>query len=410
MRVLLKQSRPSSMAAQSGFTSFQEAIGALLDKHEMRPDSTKLFVPIAKEREFPNVHDVDQFKRQAESMASEGGIEIRRIPKSGPCGPIKQFKLLDPGPLYALLGREPISNQVENTIEELMESDHGIPPDFMDLVGVAKSNWSNGRSWHGIPVNDTVTLTKLIRIADGIRRSVQGDGMDMRTFSRKVCGDSKALERNRATVLNLLNAIQFDYEKADKPEDTLRGLGIEKFLQPVMIAGPLYIDGMRISDALPYFGIPGGSIDRIDITLMRPHVKAVLTIENFASFNRQVTEVADRSVLTIYTGGFPSKSVTRLLTSLANELSENVEFLHWGDIDMAGARIADLIWRTVDRPMRLHLMDVDLAVRLGSKAAAEVMPSFSVESPSHTLARCLSRSKGNVWTLEQEELEPKSVL
>lgn len=410
MQVLLNQSRLSSMAAQSGFTSFQEAIGALLDKHEKRPDSTKLFVPIANERQFPNVHDVDQFKRQAEAMALEGGIEIRRMPKSGTSGPIKQFKLLNPEPLYALLGREPIAYQVENTIEELMESDHGIPSDFLDLVTAIKSNWSKGRSWHGIPVNDTATLTKLIRIANGIRQSIQGDGMDMRTFSRKVCGDSKALERNRGTVLRLLDEVQFDHEKADKLEDTLRGLGIEKFLQPVMIAGPVFLDGMPIGDTLPYVGIPGGSIDRIEINLMRPHVAAVLTIENFASFNRQVTEVVDPSVLTIYTGGFPSRSVSRLLRLLARELSENVEFLHWGDIDMAGARIADLIWRTVERPMRLHLMDYDLAVKLGSKAIAEEMPSISVDSPSRTLAKCLSGSNGIVWTLEQEELEPRPVL
>lgn len=65
---------------------------------------------------------------------------------------------------------------------------------------------------------------------------------------------------------------------------------------------------------------------------------AILTIENYASFNRQVREIEDGSLI-VYTGGFPAAGVIELLSNVLATVPAVVPFLHWGDVDAGGVRI-----------------------------------------------------------------------
>lgn len=69
---------------------------------------------------------------------------------------------------------------------------------------------------------------------------------------------------------------------------------------------------------------------------IRPKRQPILTIENYASFNRQVREIEDGS-LVVYTGGFPAMGVVELLAKVLPTVPADVGFLHWGDVDAGRA-------------------------------------------------------------------------
>ncbi|WP_283807332.1 Wadjet anti-phage system protein JetD domain-containing protein [Bradyrhizobium sp. Tv2a-2] len=87
-------------------------------------------------------------------------------------------------------------------------------------------------------------------------------------------------------------------------------IGLERFSHPVHFRGPVTVEGGsgRLIDgrAKPFASIHPETLSQLSI-LERP--MAVLTIENYASFNRQVREIEDGS-LVVYIGGFPAAGVT----------------------------------------------------------------------------------------------------
>jgi hypothetical protein len=134
----------------------------------------------------------------------------------------------------------------------------------------------------------------------------------------------------------------------------------------------------------------------------------VLTIENYASFNRHVRETSD-GALVVYVGGFPSAAVTDLLKRLSKEIGD-LPFLHWGDIDSGGLRIFSYIEGIVARPLRPHLMARELAERYGRPCEPDdtLAPIAKSESAIADLARWLAHGP-DPRTLEQEALDPAPV-
>ncbi len=94
-----------------------------------------------------------------------------------------------------------------------------------------------------------------------------------------------------------------------------------------------------------------------------PRSRAVLTIENYASFNRHVRETSD-GALTVYVGGLLSVVVAALLKRLSREIVD-VPFLHWGDIDGGVLRIFRHVEECVARPLQPHPMTRKLAEQYG---------------------------------------------
>jgi hypothetical protein len=137
---------------------------------------------------------------------------------------------------------------------------------------------------------------------------------------------------------------------------------------------------------------------------------AVLTIENFASFNRQVREVDD-GALVVYTGGFPSAGVIDMLTGLLNAVDPDVPFFHWGDIDPGGVRIFRLLEESLPRSPLPHLMDRLLAEAHGKPAAPDrtLAAIAATSSAISDLADWLAHGD-TIWHLEQEALDPAAAV
>jgi len=63
----------------------------------------------------------------------------------------------------------------------------------------------------------------------------------------------------------------------------------------------------------------------------------MLTIENFASFNRHIIEAdPGRLGTTIYVGGYSSLVTQEALRTLADAVPPDTPIFHWSDIDPDG--------------------------------------------------------------------------
>lgn len=173
----------------------------------------------------------------------------------------------------------------------------------------------------------------------------------MRTFSNYACGDSKVVERSMTHLAQALRR-RFDLS-AVKPRDVLSSLGIEKFLQPVLLRGYVELPQGAQVMAHPYLGLPPDWAD--EFRLVQPP-SYVLVIENLASFNRHAREVLDGGAL-VFSGGFPSRATLTAIRRLDATLPVDVPFFHWDDTDPHGFLIHRHIAAALGRRLETHMME-----------------------------------------------------
>lgn len=106
----------------------------------------------------------------------------------------------------------------------------------------------------------------------------------------------------------------------------------------VLTAGGMTLDGLdypsRLAEKNQAIYL---SLQNLVHPRLAPGVEGILTIENEAPFLGAMAEGLHRRWLLLATGGFPNRAVVRLLKSV---LPLGGTWLHWGDTDLAGVRIA----------------------------------------------------------------------
>jgi hypothetical protein len=136
----------------------------------------------------------------------------------------------------------------------------------------------------------------------------------------------------------------------------------------------------------------------------------LLSVENYASFNRYVREIDDGG-LVIYTGGFPSSGMVDVLKSLLGAMDISLPFFHWGDIDPGGLRIFRFLEESLSRRPQPYLMERTVAESYGKPASHDLSLSAIAKSDSALagLAEWLAYGS-DIKHLEQEALDPISPL
>jgi hypothetical protein len=169
------------------------------------------------------------------------------------------------------------------------------------------------------------------------------------------------------------------------------------------VTGPagVLVDG----NVKPFASVHPDMLSQLAVLVTPP---AILTIENYASFNRQVREIEDGS-LVVYTGGFPSAGVVELLSKVLRALPADVPFFHWGDIDAGGLRIFRYLEENLPKGPLPYRMTRDLAISHGQPADPDASLGSIARSDSGVsqLAEWLAFGP-DVRHLEQEALEPQS--
>ena len=150
-----------------------------------------------------------------------------------------------------------------------------------------------------------------------------------RDFSVKVFKDSKAFEKIRPKVVNLL----FEYGDFPEKDQVLETLNIVKNPTHVHFkgAGYMVLSGQTIDFSSFKSDIALSSSLLEDVESIKITGKTVMTIENLTSFHTAKRE----GVFIIYLGGFHNK-VRRAFIKKIQEGNPEVSFYHFGDIDAGG--------------------------------------------------------------------------
>jgi len=269
--------------------------------------------------------------------AEQAGAVILEWGRGTAVQDLKRLRLKDPDRLAQWLGITRAGNHAEviaRSVEPLLAD---APVWLSDAFAQGLKRWRRGEKALQIAHGDPDEAWTLFRIAVAVVNGEQ-DGLDLRRFSVRLLGDSKAVERRLNPLAKLLrnNPTWVDI---DKDDELFRALGLEKFPPPVLIKGPLRLslDGtaLDLTELRPFVGL---SPDRIAALQPSATIPYLLSIENLASFQRHVREIEDDAIV-VYTAGFPAPALVQLLGILDRALPPACPVLHWGDRDIGGLRI-----------------------------------------------------------------------
>ena len=309
--------------------------------------------------------------------------------------------LADPARLYAYLDRSPPEVGLSSALSRLASLKPGTEVGKA-LAAHIGERWTAGRPALALTPADLDQAMGLVAAADAAFTELPAGRLPLRTRSARLLGESKALERSLSKLLAFLKQTG-RVDSGLTRDEALQALGLEKYPQPLLVAGPLVVRGVPVAD-WTYVGLPPDAGDDFEIS---GTVRSVLTIENLESFNRHVRECRELGDAVIYTGGFPSAGVVSMLSRLI-ALSNVPCVWHWGDIDAGGVKIAAYLERSLPVPIMPHLMTPELATAYGK--AAPTLTNLSQIPPASALAELAAYLSSNAahW-LEQEVLDPTPV-
>lgn len=174
-----------------------------------------------------------------------------------------------------------------------------------------------------------------------------------RNFSKKVFNDSKLFEKIENKVLKIIR--EFTNEDIDDNDELLSFYHLVKTPTFAYIKGKLTIKVKNQVIDLSKYGheIALSSNALLDFDIMGVSTKKVITIENlttFVSFNNP-------EYVIVYLGGFHN-SVKRKLLSKIYEYNTEIEFFHFGDIDVGGLLIFEDLVSKTNIQFSPYMMDI----------------------------------------------------
>lgn len=198
--------------------------------------------------------------------------------------------------------------------------------------------------------NNTMEFNNILLAVDEVFKIEQE--IYERDFSVKVFKDSKAFEKVRPKVVNLL----FDYGDFPEKDQVLETLNIVKNPTHVHFkgAGQMILSGQTIDLSCFKSDIALSSLLLEDVESIEITGKSVMTIENLTSFHTAKIE----DVFIVYLGGFHNK-VRREFIKKIQEGNPEVSFYHFGDIDAGGFYILQHLKNKTEIDFKPYKMDIE---------------------------------------------------
>ncbi len=377
----------------------RDILGILLDRVERVPDRTRQPAERAP-ADFPSAAERAAFDRLLADAERQGAISV--VKGRGEARHLtERIRLQDATRLYEFLGRVPALERARVAVSQLRESatpKHDVAARARETVA---EGWLRGERPFSIGFEQADQAVEFIAALDAVLARDAMDRRDLRTYSGQVTGSTKLLERYASRIVSFLKQVgKLDADLSDN--EAMASLGLEKFSQPVLIAGPVRLSGVDFAN-LVYVGLPPEQAPAIEPA---GAIRSILTIENLASFNRHVREAMQVNDVAVYTGGFPSRAVAAALVAISRWPGIS-HIHHWGDIDEGGLRIALHLTSLLPIPVLPHLMNPALARLHGTPAKASRKIDLPANHPWQSLATFLGRDDARF--LEQEKIDPEPI-
>jgi Uncharacterized protein conserved in bacteria C-term(DUF2220)/Uncharacterized protein conserved in bacteria N-term (DUF3322) len=382
-----------------------EFLERLLERSERRPDRSR---PATAAPEYDELSTAQQVGRFHDLMAAAerfGAVEVQRGRRDrGHL--IERVRVRDPELLARHLGRPTAAVTAQRARDEVLPIATSGEAWVVAILDEMTGRWARGEASYRLSATQTDANIEFFTLLASMSRH-EARGLDARTFSFRATNDTKAFDRHSSRIAAVLG-VHLGLPGAT-PDVVWSHVGLERFSHPVHLRGPVAVEGPtgRLVDgnAKPFASIHAEMLPQLSV-LETP--TAILTIENYASFNRQVREIEDGS-LVVYTGGFPSAGVIEFLSKALRAMPADVPFLHWGDIDAGGLRIFRYLEENLPRGPRPHQMSRELANSHGQPADSDASLVSIAKSDSGVSELAHWLAFGNdVRHLEQEALDPQS--
>jgi hypothetical protein len=249
------------------------------------------------------------------------------------------------GDIYALLRRTPRNIQ-HATLEQLLGQQRPEVPWHQSFVDWVRSQLAGGRSLAPLRLDDAEWNADLLRALQALAEL--GAPTLERSFSVRVFGDSKRFAILESAVLRVLR--QHNPAAADYGEDNaalLRAHFLDRVPEYVPLAGPLRIlSGGAELDLAPFqpsLALSASTLRTAEV--LECAADTLISVENSTSFS-ELSLRRSKSTAIIYTGGFASPTVIRLMRQL-RRARPDLLIQHWGDLDAGGLRILAHLRREV---------------------------------------------------------------
>jgi hypothetical protein len=278
------------------------------------------------------------------------------------------------------------------------------------VVEVVLGAWAGGRKVRGCGPEAAPLLADAAHAVQARQADTGGERI-LRRESARLFGSRRSKHLEALTPWLELLVSGDPAATRMEVEHVWSALDLRREPQPLLLAGPgtvLLDDGG--AHVLPRSWL---GFDITALAVLRTGARALLTIENLASFHEAAAMRGAAPVLLLYTGGMPSPSWRRAYARLLAGLSADAVLYHWGDIDEGGFRISVVLAETareagrVLQPWRMsppELPDgIADAAQVPSATVLEAMCRAATRAGWVPLAAAL---RARPLLLEQEALDP----
>ena len=232
-----------------------------------------------------------------------------------------------------------------------------------------------------------------------------------RQFSKEVLHDSKLFEKKyQDKVVTVLDQYSPLVEEGMTADDILRVHGIKTYSQTLEWKGSLIYrigNGSPIDSSVNIFGtvINAQTLEQA-LPSAAPGIRRIMLIENKANYESMDFR---ENTLYIYCHGFFSPKELKFLSALTEIADENIEYLHWGDMDLGGIRIFLYNQRKLFPGLKPYRMDEENYKAAVEGGAGIPLKKEKKEKLQKLDAGCLENLK--MLILENEmEIEQESLL
>ena len=353
----------------------RDILHALLDRHEQPARRNVVRVRLS-EADHPAYFAADDSApRHATNaalrrLADDGALRLRwRKWEEGNWLDAVDLVADQAAALYSLLGRSPRDAQ-DQALCRLLDGETPHPGWHASFLAWARGQLDAHASVAPLDRDDPQLNRDLLRALAALA-DLPSPTLE-RTLSARLFGDSKRLEALRGAIMRVLR--RHDPAAATFGDDdwaVLRAHNLDRAPEYVPVAGPLVLrgavalDGPAIAIGLFQPSVALSAAMLRDAAVASCDARCLVTVENATSFN-ELLLARPPDVLVIYTGGFASPTVIRLLRAIRSARPA-IPALHWGDLDAGGLRILAHL-REQAGPFAPLLMDAPTLAAYGAFA------------------------------------------
>jgi len=355
----------------------KEVLHSLLDKHENRRDygaehkSSRRTLLKVDSRRYPDYYHVSDssfrlmFNAEMQQLEQQGWVNLEWEPFNE--GEFLQRLVLRADALeeiYEVLERTPKNELYHATALMLDDWRQKGPPELQSFYRhVLDRLYRLEAPPSPIKPGDKKELTDLLQGLHAFFEPRKSE-ISKRLLSVRLYGDSKRWEALEKSLVDILKKFCLTEEEASSSHDEiLAERGIVDNPVHINLAGPLVFSTSngKVDLSLFYPDLGLSSEMAKDLNVEECNAKAVVTIENKASFYQYIKEKASGE-LVLYLGGYhntPRRELLKKIYRYVLEKKYQVPFYHWGDMDLGGITIWYHLINKTGIPFQPLYMDVE---------------------------------------------------